>query len=779
MYTVSLDGQRIHRRAKEKKNRMKIQIPWKEIKEMLPGALMTLFLSLAECFTLPPPFAVNLAVAYTAKNGRCIKGACIGMGMSLLFRFAWGIGMDIGQMLAFFAVVLLMRRKIEKQMQIYLNLTFALIIRALPGLMGTDVIGVFRQVGSVLLGLCVMPAFLRSVEITGKIAGDKTQDDLLCLAMPWMFLLCGAGHMMMGQMNIGVVLAAGSVMMIAWCFGPGSGAIAGIGTGFALFAGGQHVIYFIVLPFAGVISGCFHQKGRFLMGLAFLFSGFTLMYVTLQRWHGGVFVNLTIAVLASWLLPGKKAKIWMQQAVRLQWMKPRENAFLRMRIQQWVKSMQRLSMVLPAAEIPLPGKEEEAEELAEQLCLKCDQLPICWRDNYEKTKKAMEAVIDGEEMDLGSINQHFDYCERMAEIPKYLEGIYQKRWDMMQRQHLASYERRMLETHLLSISEAVQMISMEGLSIAEEEKEWMETAKEALEKMRFSGNVSFVKRMDGHLMVGIHSDILPIQPQTGERIAKQIGVYLGVEMQPVQMSASRLVLEEAPPFEVRLGKATITAANGESIREETKQNGDASIFRMLTGGRAVIALSDGMGHGKRAGNESRRTLEMLATCMEAGYSREQAMQVVNGAMMSATGGELFATVDLCLLDLWTGEAEMNKLGACSSFLMQGQKIYRLSGEALPLGILEQVTPSEKKMTMAEGDRLILMTDGVEDAYGTEEEVMRMLQRRLMPDTQEMADAILQDAIDRQNGLPEDDMTVLCVQMMARYQQRIKRRSIPA
>ncbi len=146
------------------------------------------------------------------------------------------------------------------------------------------------------------------------------------------------------------------------------------------------------------------------------------------------------------------------------------------------------------------------------------------------------------------------------------------------------------------------------------------------------------------------------------------------------------------------------------------------------------------------------------------------MTAVNGAMLSATGGEKFATVDLCLIDLWTGDAAMNKLGACASLLMQGQKLQMIEGAALPLGIIEHVVPMEHTFSLAEGDLLLMISDGVHDAFAAEEQILAVLRRCLDDTPQHIADALLQEALIQQDGLPADDMTVLCAQICPRRPQ---------
>ena len=104
---------------------------------------------------------------------------------------------------------------------------------------------------------------------------------------------------------------------------------------------------------------------------------------------------------------------------------------------------------------------------------------------------------------------------------------------------------------------------------------------------------------------------------------------------------------------------------------------------------------------------------------------------------------------------------MNKLGACASYVIQGQKIHSVEGSALPLGIIEHVVPMEHRFTLAEGDMLLLVSDGVADAFGQEQDLLAVLRRCREYAPQRLADTLLREALLQRDGLPPDDMTVLC------------------
>ena len=114
---------------------------------------------------------------------------------------------------------------------------------------------------------------------------------------------------------------------------------------------------------------------------------------------------------------------------------------------------------------------------------------------------------------------------------------------------------------------------------------------------------------------------------------------------------------------------------------------------------------------------------------------------------------------------------MNKLGACASVLFLGQKMHLIEGAALPLGIIEHVVPMEHHFTLGEGDVLLMMSDGVMDAFAAEEEILSVLRRGWDDSPQHIADALLQAAMIQKDGMPPDDMTVLCARAHRRHPEQ--------
>ena len=152
-------------------------------------------------------------------------------------------------------------------------------------------------------------------------------------------------------------------------------------------------------------------------------------------------------------------------------------------------------------------------------------------------------------------------------------------------------------------------------------------------------------------------------------------------------------------------------------------------------------------------------------------------------MLSSTDGEQYATVDLCVADLWQNTATLNKLGACASLLISGSTLRVLDSSALPLGILPDVKASSHTFAFGDGDMLLQFTDGLADACGgmqaLERQVELLTRDRLQRSPEAVCSALMSAAMRRSGGVPEDDMTILCTLFKKRQSKRREKVPPPA
>lgn len=741
----------------------------------LPMTGLFFLLSLTQCFSVPSTFAVSMLTALLCENVRA-RGVFAGLIAGLLFRIAWRLPPDAGQLGACVCCCLFIRLIRKTEGQQYLLLIALLIVRAIPDvLVSADGQTVILYASGAVLGLAAFPALRRCAQIYRDRPAKISQDDLLCLYLPFMLIIAGLGRLSLFEVNLGYLAAAVCVLTASWLCGGAWGMCLGLGCGLALLVSGQSALLLVNLTFGAVLAGLFQGRSRALMALVFFLGCIISTYLIASRFYPFLLAAESAAALGFCLIPVRMMNRLGRRLRRLSWFAPRENACMRIRMSQWLQAVEKIADALPAPQVAPAEWEEECAALTEELCAECERLPICWHENVDKTQQGMEALTErrGDTEDyLKIINHYFSQCPRIARLPGMLSRLDEEREKRKRQVLCAEYERDMLRTHLNAITKAVQAISAEGAE-AGEEAVWLSRAESALQFLHFPGHAAFAKSDNGHLLLGLRCDPMTLPFTMNDDLELKLSLQLRKPFAILRQEQGEVVLEEEPPMMLATGMATACAVSKERKHQAARKpdNGDAVLTRSLPGGIELLALSDGMGHGAGAQEESRKTLELLSLCLEAGYTRGQAMTVVNGAMLSATGGEKFATVDLCVMNLWTGETVMNKLGACASYILQGQKLHTVEGAALPLGIIEHAVPMEHSFTLGEGDILLLVSDGVTDALPGEEEIPRILHQNRDQIPQRIADILLREAIMRQNGLPTDDMTVLCARVTARERKK--------
>ena len=203
-----------------------------------------------------------------------------------------------------------------------------------------------------------------------------------------------------------------------------------------------------------------------------------------------------------------------------------------------------------------------------------------------------------------------------------------------------------------------------------------------------------------------------------------------------------------------------------AVKEGEKISGDQYAMLESEKGRLLLLLSDGTGAGEDASRGSGRVLDLMEKMLEAGFDTEESVNMLNSALYAQNEEEDHPTVDICSLDLYSGECEICKVGGAATFLKESSGTECIGGESLPLGIFQKAQTEVRVRQLAAGDLLIMMTDGVLDALEDEcEERMRdMIEALEEQNPQEIAEKILSYAICSCGGRIRDDMTVfvLCL-----------------
>lgn len=198
------------------------------------------------------------------------------------------------------------------------------------------------------------------------------------------------------------------------------------------------------------------------------------------------------------------------------------------------------------------------------------------------------------------------------------------------------------------------------------------------------------------------------------------------------------------------------AKGGEGI------SGDNYTCSANTPGQVIMSLSDGMGSGEMASKESRRVVELTQQLLETGFSARAALKMVNTILLLTGAEQHPATLDLCCVDLHTGVLEAMKLGAVATFVLGEGGVDILEAGDVPAGVLSPVEPVLLSKKLWDGDRIVMVSDGVLDACPGENKELALkeyIEGMPLKTPRDMAERILRFAC-QSIPAPRDDMTVL-------------------
>ena len=202
-----------------------------------------------------------------------------------------------------------------------------------------------------------------------------------------------------------------------------------------------------------------------------------------------------------------------------------------------------------------------------------------------------------------------------------------------------------------------------------------------------------------------------------------------------------------------------------STKKDSPVSGDTSIQTRLEDGKYLIALSDGMGSGPEARKSSKIAIKMLERLLTSGFKKDTSIKLINSTLASTMkDDDMYATLDIAILDLYAENMEFVKNGACPTYVKRGKNVQLLKSISMPTGILENIELIEYDKDIQQGDIIIMCTDGIiesnNDYQNKELWVKYLLEDMNTEDVQKIADIIISEAIDNDFGKEKDDMTVI-------------------
>lgn len=226
---------------------------------------------------------------------------------------------------------------------------------------------------------------------------------------------------------------------------------------------------------------------------------------------------------------------------------------------------------------------------------------------------------------------------------------------------------------------------------------------------------------------------------------------------------------------------TIDIGLAKTEKYASRESGDTVELVERPGGGFSLVMIDGQGSGRAA-----KTLSLLLSSKAVGLIKEG---VRDGVVARATHDHLFAfrhgqvsaTLDLLSVDFKTRTIVVTRNAEAPMLMAEHGEIRVVPVDSGPIGRYQWTRPAVAQFPLRPGVKVALFTDGIPhsgrrgalppvDFAGLADQTLRS-----EAPAQEMADAILACAIERDQGRPGDDMAVVVVAIDERETPMIVRR----
>jgi stage II sporulation protein E len=421
--------------------------------------------------------------------------------------------------------------------------------------------------------------------------------------------------------------------------------------------------------------------------------------------------------------------------------------------------------------------EHFANVVHEKVCTGCHRRDKCWESQFLQTYKFMTEMMgkiaDKPGFSAEDIPRGWSrLCIRTPQVLDVLKREFELyRHDLHWRRQLQE-SRYLVADQLSGVSQVmddlVREIRREALQLERQELQ----IREAIDQLGLAvHSIDIISLEEGKIEIELVHAFKPGYDECRKVIAPLLSEILGETVSVLQERSGEplphlttVVFASARLYEVETGVAA-------APREGDVMSGDSFTITELGNGKFAVALSDGMGNGARAKMESSSALSMLEQLLQSGIDERLAVKSVNSVLMLRSPEETFTTVDLALIDLYSAQATLLKIGSMPSFIKRGSEVIPLTASNLPIGILQDIEIDTLRIQLKPGDILVMMTDGVLDAadFAVNKELWmkRVLQEIDADDPQELADELLNYVLKLSAGGVRDDMTIVVSRIMRR------------
>lgn len=402
---------------------------------------------------------------------------------------------------------------------------------------------------------------------------------------------------------------------------------------------------------------------------------------------------------------------------------------------------------------------------AEKSCADCSLRFCCWQKKADETKAAILNLLSGAQKNgKAYVKDVTDEVKNRCIRTEKLVSSFNDSYEMYRISRM--WQRRVNDCKSLSCA---QLGSVSKILSELSEERYLQAEEDTVTEMRTAldsigvppDSINACVRGDGNLSVEIKYLKNKYRDDMRYMIAPSLSEATGVKMRFNESSEDGKYVYLSYSMCERFCRATGAA----SIKKEgEKVCGDSFAAMNLSNGTYFAAISDGMGSGEEAAAESKKTVNLIKNFLRCGFDTEHAAKLINSSLLLTGKDDFFSTIDLCSVNMHTGETDFIKVGGASTYIKKGTEIEKISYSSLPAGIIDGVKPKHFSKKLDSETLIIMVSDGVENASADDRWLEKWLSKADAVNPHVIADKILDMALFYGGGKAKDDMTVVATRI---------------
>lgn len=604
-------------------------------------------------------------------------------------------------------------------------------------------------------------------------------DELLGIAFIIALIISGTYGINILNISAANIASLLIIVLISYVKGPALGAASGAAVGIIIgMTSGYLLEYVTVLTLCALASGIFKEGGKLLSLFSFLLT-FALVKIYTNY---SITYKLIEAIIAAAIFFLIKESFYKSLSVEFDYNQKIEflngiyiekikKIFYR-RLNNYSDVLYKMSNTLDELvdneNLSIKNKSSELiQNLADSVCSGCSMRNLCWKRESYKTYQGFSELIENYQSRKKIIPKSLDdRCLKRTELLRRAEEIVNKFIISQMWENRLSEGREIIASQINNIALSVEEVASEIDSYIKFDPVSEEKIKRVLRKRGISFNqvFCFIEK-NGRKIINIDRTACKGNQFCKKNILPEINRALQKTMCLSEDGCSidssnncSINFVETPEYHI--------ASFVQSVSKDGEVCcGDSYYYGDIDDDSYISIISDGMGTGPQAGQESRASVELIEKLTRYGFSKYTAINTVNSIMtLKFTQEEKFSTVDMMSVDLYTGAADFIKVGAVPSFIKNGNKVEIIESRTLPIGVLDKADIDTKSKKLQQGDMIIMVSDGILDYNnqnaGDSEWLKEFLISNNTIDPEKLCMEIMEKSKELRKNKINDDMTVV-------------------